>query len=166
MCLRERISPCTLPSLAPLLQKRWRLPSGRGLQAKPLRPSSIQLGRGWPWACKPSCAVAPLTIQVKKRRVESPTVCCVRLIRSCKGNARAALPLPRRTGMSRSSRTCNAGRAATHGNSSSLGGMALVSGSSLSTVGTVQAAIKVQLAAQAATGALDPCALSVSPLAS
>jgi hypothetical protein len=56
-----------------------------------------------------------------------------------------------------------AGGTVTHGNSSSLGSMALVSGSFLSTVGTVQAAIEAQLAAQAATGALDPCALSVTP---
>ena len=56
-----------------------------------------------------------------------------------------------------------AGGTVTHGNSSSLGALALVSGSFLATVATVKADIETQLAAQAASGALDPCALAVTP---
>jgi hypothetical protein len=44
-----------------------------------------------------------------------------------------------------------------------LGAMALISGSFLGTVATVRAAIEAQLAAQASGGALDPCALRVTP---
>jgi hypothetical protein len=51
----------------------------------------------------------------------------------------------------------------THGASSTLGAMALSSGSFLATVSTVQTAIETQLAAQASAGAFDPCALSETP---
>jgi outer membrane protein OmpA-like peptidoglycan-associated protein len=55
------------------------------------------------------------------------------------------------------------GGTATHGPSSTLGAMALASGSFLATVALVQADIEAQLASQATSGALDPCALSVTP---
>jgi len=51
----------------------------------------------------------------------------------------------------------------THGPTSTLGAMAWVSGSFRRTVAQVQRDIETQLAAQASTGALDPCALSVTP---
>jgi outer membrane protein OmpA-like peptidoglycan-associated protein len=56
-----------------------------------------------------------------------------------------------------------AGGTVTHGPTSILGAMALVSPEFLRTVATVQRAIETQLAAQAPSGALDPCALSVAP---
>jgi outer membrane protein OmpA-like peptidoglycan-associated protein len=55
------------------------------------------------------------------------------------------------------------GGTVTHGTGSTLGAMALVSGSFLSNVSAVQTDIETQLAAQATSGALDPCALSVTP---
>ncbi len=55
------------------------------------------------------------------------------------------------------------GGTATHGPGSTLGAMALVSGSFLATVAQVQADIEAQLAYQAYGGALDACALSVTP---
>jgi len=55
------------------------------------------------------------------------------------------------------------GGTATHGPTSTLGAMALISGSFLKTVAAVQRAIEAQLAAQATSGALDPCALHVTP---
>ncbi len=51
----------------------------------------------------------------------------------------------------------------THGPSSTLGALALVSGSFLLTVARVKADIEAQLATQAASGVLNPCALSVTP---
>lgn len=51
----------------------------------------------------------------------------------------------------------------THGPTSILGLMALSSGSFRATVAKVQADIETQLAAQASSGALDPCVLSVIP---
>jgi hypothetical protein len=51
----------------------------------------------------------------------------------------------------------------THGPSSVLGAMALKSGSFLKTVERVKAIIEAQLAAQAFGGALDACALTVTP---
>src|SRR5439155_1989560 len=56
-----------------------------------------------------------------------------------------------------------AGGTVTHGPSSTLGSMALIAPEFLRTVATVQRTMEAQLAAQAATGALDPCALSVTP---
>lgn len=50
-----------------------------------------------------------------------------------------------------------------HGAASSLGAMALRSGSFLATVATVRADIESQLAAQALSGVLNPCALSATP---
>jgi outer membrane protein OmpA-like peptidoglycan-associated protein len=55
------------------------------------------------------------------------------------------------------------GGTVTHGTGSTLGSMALASGSFLATVAAVQADIETQLAAQATAGLLDPCALSVTP---
>ena len=55
------------------------------------------------------------------------------------------------------------GGTVTHGPSSTLGAMALVSGSFLATVALVKASIETQLAAQASSGALLPCALRVAP---
>jgi outer membrane protein OmpA-like peptidoglycan-associated protein len=49
------------------------------------------------------------------------------------------------------------------GGTSTLGAMALASGSFKATLAAVKANIEAQLAAQAAAGALDPCALSVIP---
>jgi len=49
------------------------------------------------------------------------------------------------------------------GAGSILGGLALRAPAFLSTVGTVKAAIEAQLAKQATTGILDPCALSIVP---
>jgi hypothetical protein len=51
----------------------------------------------------------------------------------------------------------------THGSASTLGSMALGSGSFLATVARVKATIEAQLATQASTGVLNPCALSVTP---
>ncbi|OPY91218.1 MAG: OmpA family protein [Syntrophus sp. PtaU1.Bin208] len=51
----------------------------------------------------------------------------------------------------------------THGPTSALGAMAWGSGSFRRTVAQVQRDIETQLAAQASSGALDPCALSVTP---
>jgi hypothetical protein len=55
------------------------------------------------------------------------------------------------------------GTKVTHGTGSTLGAGALVAASFLATVATVQAALEAQLSAQAATGPLDPCALSITP---
>ncbi len=55
------------------------------------------------------------------------------------------------------------GSTVTHGPTSTLGAMALVSGSFRATVARVKADIEAQLAAQASSGALDPCRLSVTP---
>jgi outer membrane protein OmpA-like peptidoglycan-associated protein len=55
------------------------------------------------------------------------------------------------------------GGTASHGPTSTLGAMALTSGSFLRTVARVQSDIEARLAAQAAGGVLDPCALSVTP---
>ncbi|HEX7677097.1 MAG TPA: DUF4157 domain-containing protein, partial [Thermoanaerobaculia bacterium] len=55
------------------------------------------------------------------------------------------------------------GGTATLGPTSSLGAMALRAPSFLATVATVQTAVETQLAAQAASGALDPCGLAVAP---
>jgi hypothetical protein len=55
------------------------------------------------------------------------------------------------------------GGTSTHGPSSVLGAMALISPSFLSTVFAVASAIEAQLAAQAASGALDACSLAVTP---
>lgn len=51
----------------------------------------------------------------------------------------------------------------THNNTSLLGMMARTSASFLATVGAVKAVIETQLAIQAASGALNPCGLSVTP---
>jgi outer membrane protein OmpA-like peptidoglycan-associated protein len=51
----------------------------------------------------------------------------------------------------------------THGAASTLGSLALVSGSFATTVAAVKADIETQLSAQAAAGALDACALKVTP---
>jgi outer membrane protein OmpA-like peptidoglycan-associated protein len=50
-----------------------------------------------------------------------------------------------------------------HGSGSTLGSMALASGSFAATLAAVKKSIETQLAAQASTGAFDPCALSVVP---
>ena len=55
------------------------------------------------------------------------------------------------------------GGTATHGRGSTLGSLALVSGSFLRTAAIVQRGIEAQLAAQSASGALDACALRVTP---
>jgi outer membrane protein OmpA-like peptidoglycan-associated protein len=55
------------------------------------------------------------------------------------------------------------GGTVTHGATSTLGSMALVAGSFLTTVAAVQRAIEAQLAAQSASGSLNPCTLSVTP---
>lgn len=51
----------------------------------------------------------------------------------------------------------------THGPTSTLGAMALASGSFARTVARVRTDIEAQLAGQATSGALDPCALAVTP---
>jgi outer membrane protein OmpA-like peptidoglycan-associated protein len=55
------------------------------------------------------------------------------------------------------------GSTVTHGPGSTLGALALASPQFLATVATVRADIDTQLATQAASGPLDPCALSVVP---
>lgn len=55
------------------------------------------------------------------------------------------------------------GAPVTHGPASTLGALALVAPSFLATVAAVRTNIESQLAAQASSGALDPCALSVTP---
>jgi len=57
-----------------------------------------------------------------------------------------------------------AGTPVVHDSSSTLGAAALGAPSFLATVARVKAAVERQLAAQAAAGALDPCALSVAPV--
>jgi len=59
--------------------------------------------------------------------------------------------------------TAGTGGTETHGPASTLGSNALVSGSFLATVARVKADIEAQLAAQASSGVLDACALSVTP---
>jgi hypothetical protein len=56
-----------------------------------------------------------------------------------------------------------AGGTVTHGSASTLGAMALISGSFKATVAAVKTNIEAQLAAQAPTGALNPCGLAVTP---
>jgi outer membrane protein OmpA-like peptidoglycan-associated protein len=55
------------------------------------------------------------------------------------------------------------GGTSTHGPTSSLGSMALAAPSFLAAVRTVQRAVEAQLAAQVASGSLDPCTLSIVP---
>jgi hypothetical protein len=55
------------------------------------------------------------------------------------------------------------GGTVTHGVSSTLGSLALTSPSFMTTVGVVRRSLEAQLAAQASSGALDPCLLSLSP---
>ncbi len=57
-----------------------------------------------------------------------------------------------------------AGTTVVHGSTSSLGAAALGAPSFLATIARVKAVLEPQLAAQAAAGSLDPCALSVAPV--
>jgi outer membrane protein OmpA-like peptidoglycan-associated protein len=59
--------------------------------------------------------------------------------------------------------TGGSGSTFSHGNSSTLGGLALASPTFTATLATVQADLEAQLAAQAAAGALDPCTLAITP---
>ena len=59
--------------------------------------------------------------------------------------------------------TGGTGSMSSHANSSTLGSLALASAQFIATLATVQTDIEAQLSAQAATGAVDPCTLAVTP---